>query len=76
MIAFVHASRRLANRTVASALDLLARLRETIVEVRENRCKLEAELFPQPVSHLVEKRRRSSDRALTSFPVETKGEVS
>ena len=45
MIAFVHASRRLANCTVASALDLLARLRETIVEVRENRRKLEAELF-------------------------------
>jgi hypothetical protein len=45
MIALVHASRRLANRTVASALDLFAQLHETIVEARENRRKLEAELF-------------------------------
>ena len=45
MIAFVHASRRLANRTVARTLNLFARLHETIVQVRENRCKLEAELF-------------------------------
>jgi hypothetical protein len=45
MIAFVHASRRLATRTVARALDLFAQLRETMAEVRENRRKLEAELF-------------------------------
>jgi hypothetical protein len=45
MIALVHASQRLANRAVASALDLFARLHEMIVEVRENRRKLEADLF-------------------------------
>jgi hypothetical protein len=45
MIAFVHASWRLATRSVARALDLFAQLRETMAEVRENRRKLEAELF-------------------------------
>jgi hypothetical protein len=45
MIAFVHASRRLATCTVACALDLFAQLRETMAEVRKNRRKLEAELF-------------------------------
>jgi hypothetical protein len=45
MIAVVHVGRRLANRTIATALDLFARLRETITEVRESRRKLETELF-------------------------------
>jgi hypothetical protein len=45
MIAVAHAGRRLVNRTVARALDLFARLRETVAEVRENRRKLETELF-------------------------------
>jgi hypothetical protein len=45
MIAVVHASRRLANRSVAKALALFARLRKTMTEVRENRRKLETELF-------------------------------
>ena len=46
MIAFVHASSwRLATRTVARALEVFAQLRETMAEVRENRRKLEAELF-------------------------------
>ncbi len=45
MIAFVHAGRRLMHRTVARALALLARLGEMIAEVRENRRKLETELF-------------------------------
>ena len=45
MIAFVHASWRLATRTVARTLDVFAQLRETMAEVRKNRRKLEAELF-------------------------------
>jgi hypothetical protein len=45
MSAFVHASRRLAGRIVASVLNVAARFYETMVEVRENRRKLEAELF-------------------------------
>jgi hypothetical protein len=66
MIAFVHASRRLATRTVARALDLFAQLREAMAEVRESRRKLEAELFRNRYQHLVEERRRSPGRALTS----------
>jgi hypothetical protein len=45
MITFVHVSRRLVSRTVASAPDLFSRLRDAIMEARENRRKLEAELF-------------------------------
>jgi hypothetical protein len=45
MSAFVDASRRLAGRIVASVLNVAARFYETMVEVRENRRKLEAELF-------------------------------
>jgi hypothetical protein len=45
MTAFAEASWRLANRTVASLLNLIVRLHETMIEVRENRRKLEAELF-------------------------------
>ncbi len=45
MIAFVHASRRLVGRTVARALDLFSDMRDAIVEARESRRKLEAELF-------------------------------
>jgi hypothetical protein len=45
MSVFVDASRRLADRTVASVLNVAARFYETMVEVRENRRKLEAELF-------------------------------
>ena len=45
MSAFVDASRRLADRTVASVLNVAARFYETMAEVRENRRKLEAELF-------------------------------
>ncbi len=45
MIAFVSASHRLMHRTVARGLALLARLREMVAEVRENRRKLEIELF-------------------------------
>jgi hypothetical protein len=44
MIAFVHASRRLVSQTVARALDLFSHLRNAIMEARENRRKLEAEL--------------------------------
>jgi hypothetical protein len=45
MIAFVDAGWRFANRTVASIHSVVARLYETMVEVRENRRKLEVELF-------------------------------
>lgn len=45
MIAFVHVSRRLVSQTVARALDLFSHLRDAIMEARENRRKLEAELF-------------------------------
>jgi hypothetical protein len=45
MTTFAHGSRRLADRFLARALDLFARLRETMAEVRENRRKLEADLF-------------------------------
>jgi hypothetical protein len=45
MSAFVDAGWRLATRTVASILSLIARLYETMLEVRESRRKLEAQLF-------------------------------
>ena len=45
MIAFVHVSRRLGRQTVARALDLFSHLRDAIMEARENRRKLEADLF-------------------------------
>jgi hypothetical protein len=45
MIAFVDSSRRLANRTVARTVDLFTQLREAIVEARESRRRLEAELL-------------------------------
>jgi hypothetical protein len=45
MTTFVHAGRRLADRTVMRAVDLFALLRETMAQARENRRKLEADLF-------------------------------
>ena len=45
MTTFVHAGRRLADRTVTRAVDLFALLRETMAQARENRRKLEADLF-------------------------------
>jgi hypothetical protein len=45
MIAFVDVGWRFANCAVASIHNVAARLYETMVEVRENRRKLEAELF-------------------------------
>ncbi len=45
MIAFVDASRRLANRTVARTVDLFAQLGEAIVEARASQRRLEAELL-------------------------------
>jgi hypothetical protein len=75
MIAFVHASRRLATRTVARALDLFAQLRETMAEVRENRRKLEAELF----RNRYPSRRRTttiSQSCADVISTKTKGEVS
>jgi plasmid stabilization system protein ParE len=51
MIAFAHASRRLVSRTVATALDLLARLGDVMADVRENRRKLETELFRNRYHH-------------------------
>ena len=51
MIAFAHASQRLVSRAVAKALDLVSSLRDVIVEVRENRRKIEAELFRNRYHH-------------------------
>ena len=51
MIAFVRASQRLVRRAVATALGLLARLRDVMAEVRENRRKLETELFRNRYHH-------------------------
>ena len=51
MIAFARASQRLVSRTVAKAFDLLVRLRDVMVEVRENRRKLETELFRNRYRH-------------------------
>jgi hypothetical protein len=51
MTAFARASQRLVSRTVAKALDLLARLYDVVVEVRENRRKLETELFRNRYHH-------------------------
>ena len=51
MIAFARASQRLVSRTVAKALDLLARLYDVVVEVRENRRKLETDLFRNRYHH-------------------------
>ena len=45
MIAFADGCWRLVSRTVAKALGLVSRLRDVIADVRENRRKLEAELF-------------------------------
>jgi hypothetical protein len=45
MIAFAHASQRLFSRAVAKSLDLFSRLCDVMAEVRENRRKLETELF-------------------------------
>ena len=45
MIAFVHASQRLASEIAARALVLLSHLRATMAEARESSRKLEAELF-------------------------------
>ena len=44
MIAFVDASRHLAKRSVARAVDLFTQLREAIVEARETQRRFEAEL--------------------------------
>jgi hypothetical protein len=51
MIAFAHAGQRLVGRAVATALDLLARLCDVMAEVRENRRKLETELFRNRYHH-------------------------
>jgi hypothetical protein len=51
MIAFAHASQRLFSRTVAKALDHLSRFRDVMVEVRESRRKIEAELFRNRYHH-------------------------
>ena len=51
MIAFARASQRLVSRTVATALDVLARLCDVMAEVRENRRKLETELFRNRYHH-------------------------
>ena len=51
MTAFARASQRLVSRTVAKALDLLARLYDVVVEVRENRRKLETVLFRNRYHH-------------------------
>ena len=53
MIAFAHASQRFVSRAVAKALDLVSSLRDVLVEVRENRRKIEARAVPQPISPLV-----------------------
>jgi hypothetical protein len=45
MVDFVHASERLVGRAAAGALDLVSHMRKAITEVREQRRKLEAELF-------------------------------
>jgi hypothetical protein len=45
MIALADEFRRLAGRTVAGSLRLVSRLRDLLADVREIRCKLEAELF-------------------------------
>jgi light-regulated signal transduction histidine kinase (bacteriophytochrome) len=51
MIAFAHASQRLFSRAVAKALDLFSRLCDVMAEVRENRRKLETELFRNRYHH-------------------------
>jgi hypothetical protein len=51
MIAFARASQRLVSRTVATALDVLARLCDVMAEVRENRRKLETVLFRNRYHH-------------------------
>jgi hypothetical protein len=51
MIAFAHAGQRLFSRAVAKALDHLSRFRDVMVEVRENRRKIEAELFRNRYHH-------------------------
>ena len=51
MIAFAHASQRLVGRAVAKALDLVSSLGDVLVEVRENRRKIEAELFRNRYHH-------------------------
>jgi hypothetical protein len=45
MIAFVHAIGVRIARAVARCLDMLSRLHKTIIEVRQQRAILEAELF-------------------------------
>ena len=51
MIAFAHAGQRLFSRAVASAFDHLLRFRNVMVEVRESRRKIEAELFRNRYHH-------------------------
>jgi hypothetical protein len=51
MIAFAHAGQRLFSRAVAKALDHLLRFRDVMVEVRESRRKIEAELFRNRYHH-------------------------
>jgi hypothetical protein len=60
MTAFFHEIERFAGLLAARTLPLFSHLLEAIVEA----------------PHLIEKRPRSPDRALTSSLVETKGEVS
>jgi hypothetical protein len=51
MIAFAHVSQRLASRTLVRVLDLVSHLRDVIAEVRENRRKIETELFRNRYHH-------------------------
>ena len=51
MIAFAHASQRVLSRAVAKAFNHLARLLDVMAEVRENRRKIEAELFRNRYHH-------------------------
>jgi hypothetical protein len=51
MIAFAHAGQRLLSRAVAKALDHLSRFSDMMVEMREGRRKIEAELFRNRYHH-------------------------
>ena len=51
MMAFAHAGQRLFSRAVAKVFDHLLRFRDVMVEVRESRRKIEAELFRNRYHH-------------------------
>ena len=75
MIAFAHASQRFVRRTVAKALDLVSSLRDVVVEVRENRRKIEAELFTTDITTRL-KTTTIFRSCVEAFVVQAKGEVS